>query len=265
MLLVPYAAHAQLLSQGSFCNNLESVKERVMQRHTERARTHAERRSGIENRFEERKTARFAQLAENRAKADETRWAGYARVEGLTKTSAGAAAVAAFRERVEASVEARRATIDDAIDAFETTAASLWEDRETDADSIAADMKAEIEALFDETVTACRQSENPGDVRAGLREDIKSLAETYRERTRSLSGRDQYDEAKDALRAVSKEAWEVFHAEVAEARAELRIALGAARPEVEDDAEEEEVEEEEEEEVETEDDTESEDTGDTSE
>ena len=50
----PLFTHAQALSQGSFCNNLDTIKTRTLDRQAERATKHASTRTKVTDQFAEK-------------------------------------------------------------------------------------------------------------------------------------------------------------------------------------------------------------------
>lgn len=225
-LYVPLFANAQVISQGSFCNSLTTVQTRIMERHTERATTHAGKRSDVENKFAEKKTERLGRLDANRNKTNTARTAQYARLESLAQTDAQKSAVAEFKKTLENAIATRRASIDDAIKTFEASTQRLWDAREADAKSFASDHKKDMDALFVTAQTSCRRGENPADVRDTLRIAMSKLNTTYRERAQAMTHTTEIKTARETLRTATQTAEEKFKASTKTARETLRASFG---------------------------------------
>lgn len=227
LAMAPLFAHAQLKPRGHICNNLDSIKERTMERVQARADRHTSGTQDRGERWMERKTERLARLEANRTSADTARMEGLARMNELAQTAEQQAAVSTFESSVDAAIETRRSAVDEAITAFEDASEALWEARTAAHETYAAEFEADMESLFTEAAAACEEADTADDALQMLRGDVEALRAEYQERAQDMNYRAQYQEAHDALRTQTQAAWETFRNELDAARTQLRAAFGA--------------------------------------
>lgn len=92
LTMAPLYAHAQLKPRGHLCNNLDTVKERTM----ERVQTRTQRVADWSEQWTERKAERLARLEASRTSADTARTEGYKRLSEIAQTDTQRATIDSF-------------------------------------------------------------------------------------------------------------------------------------------------------------------------
>ena len=223
----PLFAHAQLKPRDHICNNLDTVKERTMERVQTRAQNHTGRTGDQSERWNERKAERLAHLEAKRTNVDTARTGSYERLRSLAQTGAQEEAVESFVSTVDNAVATRRTAVDEAITTFEATSQALWDERDTAHTSFANNFEADVETLFDTAAAACEDTGVADDTLKSLRTDMEALRAEYKTQAENFDYREQSRAAHEALRIATEAAWETFRTDLADAKATLRTAFDA--------------------------------------
>lgn len=235
LAMLPVAAMAQdaptrpALPEGNFCENIETIRAQMSDNIGNSGGEAAGNRADRQANHEAKKAERLAELETKRGEADTERAARLAELEEKASTDAQVLAVAEFVSTVEALIDVRRSANDVAITDFEAAVALIVGDVERSADDFEDDLKAAVDAAFDEAAGDCEG--NADDARAiaqMLKTDLKNVRADFQETRQGFDFKSDLEAARAVRKAAHEAAEADFMAGMETAKETLRAAFAPA-------------------------------------
>jgi len=204
------------------CENIASQADKITARVEDREVRYEERRTERLEKMETRRIERDETLDEHREEADESREEYYGNLENRAQTDEQEAAINEFIKTIEAAVDERRVTVDTIISEFRDGVDQAVSDHKTALDGLIDILNEDIKMAAETAKTACKNGDDPKEVRQAMREDMKAARDTYKEAKSEITKvgtgvsalaevkRSEIDEAMNTFREVAETARETL-------------------------------------------------------
>ena len=169
---------------------------------------------------------RQTKLTEKRSESNLNRDGLYSKLEARATTDAQKAAIATFKEKVDAAVAVHRVAVDEALSAFLAGVEQAKAAHRSSVDGIVAANKVSVDAAVAQAKSDCAGGVASETVRSTLQAALKSAKETMKSSREALTPLGQVIQPLIETRKTAvKAAHDAFKTTLEAAKAELKAAL----------------------------------------
>lgn len=163
----------------TFCARIADIDAKVLAGMGDRTRAYEAKKAERTEKMATNRAERDQKLAATRTAWDQNRAERYAKLDERATTTAQKAAVATFKNELEAAVVARKTAIDAALVTYRNGLDQAIQARKTAIDGAQTTLKTSVTAALENAKTDCAADKDPKTVRVTALGAIKAARDAY--------------------------------------------------------------------------------------